>query len=169
MIELLSPAELKRLLEIGQLSLTVQNDDPEITKIVEDAAMGMGLPIALVSIVTDGAQFFFEQKGLGGWIEETRGTPVEWSFCQHVVSSEAPFAVENAETNELVNSSPLISNDGIRCYLGVPIRSKSGAVLGSLCVIGTETREFKDDEVKQLETFSSRLTELIEKRRAQVA
>lgn len=165
MIEMFSVKEIERLKEIGALSLTLVNEDPEITAILEEAKEKVGLPVALLSIVTDGAQYFFEKSGLGGWIGEARGTPVEWSFCQHVVGSEAHLEVTDAREDERVKSSPLVSNDSVLCYLGVPLRSKNGHVLGSLCVLGTSVHEFKDGDKELLESLSAKLTGLIEKRR----
>lgn len=165
MIEMFTAEEIERLKEIGALSLTMVNEDPEITAILEEAKSKVGLPVALMSIVTDGAQYFFEQSGLGGWIGEARGTPVEWSFCQHVVASKAPLEVTDAAADERVKDSPLVSNDSVLCYLGVPLKSKKGHVLGSLCVLGTASHEFKDGDKELLLSLSEKLTELIEKRR----
>lgn len=165
MIEMFSTKEIERLKEIGALSLTLVNEDPEVSAILEEAKEKVGLPVALLSIVTDGAQYFFEQSGLGGWIGEARGTPVEWSFCQHVVASEEALKVTDAARDERVKDSPLVSNDSVLCYLGVPLRSKNGQILGSLCVLGTSAHEFKEGDKELLEALSKKLTGLIEKRR----
>ncbi|MDF1666083.1 MAG: GAF domain-containing protein [Planctomycetota bacterium] len=165
MIEMFSAEEIERLKEIGALSLTLVNEDPEITAILDEAKEKVGLPVALLSVVTDGAQYFFEKSGLGGWIGDARGTPVEWSFCQHVVASESHIEVTDASTDERVKDSPLVSNDSVLCYLGVPLRSKNGQILGSFCVLGTSAHEFKDGDKELLEALSAKLTGLIEKRR----
>lgn len=155
----------KRLQEIFDLDLTSPEIDSVLQDTLAEAAERLDLPVGLVSIVLEEAQYFAAMHGVEGWLREVRGTPVEWSFCTNVVRDRQPFLVEDAKIHPLVRDIPLVDEEGIRCYAGVPLRTSNGHVLGSLCVIGSDAREFVDEEVDFLRGLAERAMERIEERR----
>jgi GAF domain-containing protein len=154
-----------RLEEIAELDLLGPGVDDILQATAEEAAERLNLPMSLVSVVTDEAQFFAAHHGLTGWMREARGTPAEWSFCANAVRSGEPFVVEDAATHPLVRENPLVTEDGIRCYAGIPLMTARGHTLGTLCVIGTEARTFSADELDTLRALAARAVERIEARR----
>ncbi len=158
----------ERLREIAALRLT----EPDVQHILQDvcreASAAMGVPMGLVTIVLDEAQHFAAQHGLGGWLEEAGGTPAEWSFCRYTVATKAAFVVNDAQTNPLVQGSPLVSQDGLRCYAGMPLVSSRGHALGSLCVAGVEAKAFTDAELATLKRYAAEAMRRIETRRVEL-
>ena len=154
-----------RLQEIADLGLNDSDIDDILSEITAEAAAQFGLPVALVSIVLDQAQYFRGSHGLDGWMATTRGTPAEWSFCQHVVRNRAPFVVEDAQTHPLMQDSPLVRMEGVRCYAGVPLVTFRGHVIGSFCVQGPEARSFTEYDLAQLKRYAKRVIARIEERR----
>ena len=161
----MSDAELERLGEIAELRLLDGQKDAVLDELTRTAAQRLNLPVGLVSIVTDGVQYFAGSHGLGGWIAEANGTPKEWSFCQHVVERSAPLVVENASEHALVKDSPLVAEDGVSTYAGVPLVTRKGNTLGSFCVLGGAPRKFTDDELQQLRQLADEAVARIEQRR----
>ncbi len=53
----------------------------------------------------------------------------EWAFCVHAVKSKQPFVVEDATKHPLVRENPLVTQDGIRCYLGLGSEAPIGGDL----------------------------------------
>lgn len=155
-----------RLQEIFDLDLASAKPDPVLESMLEDAATRLDLPIALVSIVLDGIQYFAAMRGVEGWMAETRGTPIEWSFCTNVVVDQKPFLVRDAQQDPRVSENPLVWQENIRSYAGVPLRTSKGEVVGSFCVIGSETREFTQDDVSTLEVLAAQAMVAIEQRRS---
>jgi GAF domain-containing protein len=156
--------DAERLREVADLGLLGGEHDAELQTIARSAAERLGLPIGLVSIVLSDAQVFAGTHGLGGWLEEANGTPVEWSFCANSVRTGEPFVVEDATTHALVRDNPLVREDGVRCYAGIPLVSSRGLVLGNLCVIGTEERSFGPEEMEILAELAHAAVERIESR-----
>lgn len=154
-----------RLQEIAELGLLSSEIDGALQALCAEAAAEFGLPIGLVSIVLDEAQHFAASHGLGGWLEQTNGTPIEWSFCRYAVASREPFVVEDARVHGLVQDNPLVTIDQVRCYAGIPLISSRGFALGSMCVIGTEERAFSEDDLTRLRRFADRVIARIESRR----
>lgn len=157
--------DCERLAEIAELDLTSPAVDALLQDVAARAAECFGLPIALVSIALDDAQYFAAMHGLDGWLAETRGTPMEWSFCRYAVERGEPFVVEDAVEHPLVAENPLVRIDGVRCYAGIPLVSSRGHALGSFCVIGAEARRFSDAELATLRRFAEEAVQRIEARR----
>jgi GAF domain-containing protein len=154
-----------RLREIADLRLNDSDIDDIFSEIAAEAAAHFGLPVALVSIVLDRAQYFLGSHGLDGWMATTRGTPAEWSFCQHVVRNREPFVVDDARNHPLMQDSPLVRIEGTRCYAGVPLTTFRGHVIGSFCVQGPDARSFTEDDLTQLHRYAKRVITRIEQRR----
>lgn len=161
------PKELARLQEIAELGLGDSIDDEAVGAVVKRAAQKLDLPIAAVSIVLDRAQYMISTHGLeGSWIGAAQGTPVEWSFCRNAVERRAPFIVEDASEHPETCDNPLVHEDNVRTYLGVPLITSRDQAIGALCVIGGERRDFSMTDVSQLVALADELLPLLEARRA---
>ena len=156
--------DLDRLREIAELNLDSAEGDEMLESITREAAEYLDLPIGVVSIVLDEAQYFKAMFGVDGWVGASRGTPVEWSFCRNVVINKSEFVVENALEHETMKDSPLVHNEGIRCYAGIPMVTSRGNVVGSFCVKGREERHFSESDLEALRGYASRAMEHIESR-----
>ena len=155
-----------RLAEIVELQLLDEEVDPILRDVAARAASGLELPVSLVSVVLDEALHVAASHGIDGlWLGETRGHPVEWSFCATSVRTRDAFVVEDAATHPYHRTNPLVLEDGVRCYAGVPLISSRGFVLGNLCVVGLEQRAFTDDEIALLRTLAAEAVQRIEARR----
>ena len=155
-----------RLQEIADLDLLSPDVDPVLQDVAAEAASRLGLPVSLVSVVLDEALHVAGFHGPDGlWLAETRGHPVEWSFCATSVRTRAEFVVENAETHPEHRTNPLVTLDGVRCYAGVPLVSSRGHVLGNLCVVGLEQRTFSEAELGVLRGLAAEAVRRIERRR----
>ncbi|HYH83098.1 MAG TPA: GAF domain-containing protein [Longimicrobium sp.] len=159
------PADAERLQEIVDLDLLSPEADAVLQEIAAEAAQRLGMPISTVSVVLDEAQFFAARHGVEGWMAESLGTPVEWSFCAHAVASRNEFVVEDATTHPTVRHMPIVEHDRVICYAGIPLVSSRGHVLGTLCVIGHEPHAFTPDELGILRSLAARAVARIEARR----
>ena len=162
----LSPPELERLQEIADLDLVSREVDEILDSLTSQAAQALGLPVSVVSIVLDSAQYFLASHGLQGWLADTRGTPIDWAFCKHAVENKDVFVVEDAPNHPMVGLNPLVTHHGVRCYLGAPLVTSRGNALGTVCVIGNEARRFTAQDQETLRTFADRAVAYIEQRAA---
>lgn len=147
-MELSDPGRLAAVASSGLL-------DPErqmlLDHLAEMVQLALEVPVALVSIVGDDEQVFAGAAGLPEPFDETRRTPLTHSFCQHVVTDEAPFVVGDAREHDRVRDNLAIDALGVTSYCGVPISDDDGNVLGSLCAIDSETRDWTDTDIDRLE------------------
>ncbi len=157
---------LDRLEEIAELNLTSDEVDEILQDMASKAANKLGLPMGMVSIVLDEAQYFAGSHGLEGWLADIKGTPIEWSFCAHAVENGQPFVVENAKENEKVKDNPLVQDGAIQCYAGIPLVTSKGNRLGTVCVAGPENRSFEESELEELKKLAQSTMAYLEKRAA---
>jgi serine phosphatase RsbU (regulator of sigma subunit) len=130
--------------------------------ITEAVAIGLNVPIALVSLVGRERQHFVA-KGGGGTREMVNGTPLSHSFCRHVVVRQEQLVINESVTDPLVEDNPAIEDLGVAAYAGQPI-TVHGHVLGSLCAIDNEARQWSEHEVKLLRAFADVVQFLTEAR-----
>ncbi len=138
--------------------------EPEVAfdRITRLAARIIGVPVSLVSILDTDRQFFKSQVGLPEIWAERRQTPLSHSFCQHVVASGEPLVVDDARSHPLVRDNLAIDELGVEAYLGVPIRTPDGDVIGSLCAIDHTPRQWTADDRSAVEDLVAMLgTELV--------
>jgi GAF domain-containing protein len=150
---------LANLERLEALSATKALDAPprdDLDELTRAAAERLGAPIALLSLVDDHRQFFASAVGLPQDWAEARETPLEYSYCKHVVAAEDVLWIENSTADSRVAQNLSTTERGLRAYLGVPIR-RSGQVLGSFCVIDVQPREWSDSDLEALAALAERI------------
>ncbi|MBL7261055.1 GAF domain-containing SpoIIE family protein phosphatase [Paractinoplanes lichenicola] len=124
--------------------------DPVFDRFTAMVRTVLRVPVALVSLVDESRQVFPGACGLGEpWLGR-RQTPLSHSFCQHVVISAEPLVVTDARTDPRVTGNLAIADLGVVGYAGMPLTDADGHVLGSLCAIDTEPRQWTPAELDLL-------------------
>lgn len=124
-------------------------------------AAALSVPVALVSLVDNKRQFFKSTFGLPEPWKTERETPLTHSFCQHVVARAAPLVIEDATLDPLVCGNLAIPELNVRAYLGIPLLTGDGHVLGSLCAIDSQPRQWTMREQEILTDFGKLVEEQI--------
>jgi two-component sensor histidine kinase len=147
MAQLTDPA---RLIALRDAEILDTDPEPAFDRITALASKLIGAPVALISLVDKDRQFFKSVLGVPAPYENTRETPLSHSFCQHVVSSERMLSVSDARNDPLVKENGAVTDLGVAAYLGVPLKSPEGQVLGSLCVIDVNPRQWTAEDAASL-------------------
>lgn len=138
--------ETARLDAIRNLGLEAIPDRDVFSRITLLASTMLDCPIALLSIVEQDRQWFLGRTGT-----DLVETPIGDSFCAVCVLGDGPLLIDDARVdprlagNDLVTGSPFI-----RSYLGVPIHSDTGVLLGALCGISPEPGIFRPEQIAPL-------------------
>lgn len=155
---LLDPDRLNTLRRLQILDTGVEEGFERLTQLAKRL---VGTPVALLSLVDDKRQFFKSAPGLTGPYGAARETPLSHSFCQYVVTRQAPLSVEDARNHELVSENLAIEDLGVESYLGFPVTAPDGHVLGSFCVLDTNPREWTSEEEGILRELSLQIDQAI--------
>lgn len=146
------PRRLAALDETGLLDSVPEAYFDRITRLV---CKLVGAEIALLSLVSTDRQFFKSSCGLTGPAADARQTPMSQSLCQYVVQSGAPFVLADAKAVPELADHPAVTELGVMSYLGVPVHAPDGHIIGSLCAINLEAREWSDDDLATMRDLAS--------------
>ena len=128
-------------------------------------AQAFDAPIALVSLIDGERQLWPGATGLPQDLETARQASREVSICGHVVASDEVLVIEDVTTDPRFAENPWLLEKGVRFYAGAPLRTSSGLVLGSLCVIDTKPRSFSERDRQLLQVIADELIAKVEAER----
>jgi predicted PurR-regulated permease PerM len=154
--------EAQRLGEIERLHLADREPSEMFDTVTRELSRIFDVPISLVSIVNADRQFWKSHVGLPPDLAEAQESPRETSVCGHVVAANAPIIVEDVTKDKRFANNPFLESRGIRFYAGVPLRSRAGHAVGSLCVIDVKPRQINEREVALLHMLADKLMEAVE-------
>jgi PAS domain S-box-containing protein len=123
-------------------------------------------PIALVSFVDRGRQWFKSEVGLGA-----RETPIDVSVCAHALAGDPSsgddlFVVPDTAGDARFADSPLVTGDPhMRFYAGAVLRDPRGHALGTLCVLDRRPRQLTDAQAELLRAMARQVMAQLELRR----
>ncbi len=119
-------------------------------------------PIALISLVDEGRQWFKSHHGLAA-----SETPRDYSYCAHAINEPGKlFEVEDAFEDERFADNPLATGEPhVRFYSGAPLQDKDGHVLGTLCVIDHQPKTLTPAQRECLWALSRQVVSLLQLRK----
>uniref|UniRef100_A0A0G4I568 PDEase domain-containing protein n=1 Tax=Chromera velia CCMP2878 TaxID=1169474 RepID=A0A0G4I568_9ALVE len=117
--------------------LHARQGEQNLDSIAQAAQLIFQTKFAFINMIGKDVQFVKANIGLPDEVFKTaRGD----SYCQHVVATRAPLFVNDAKKDRRFTELPVTAALDIEFYMGVPIISVEGFVLGSLCVIDNRLR-----------------------------
>ena len=148
---------LQVLLESGLLDSAPEEN---FNALVRSLASITGCPIALLTLVDSGRQWFKAAHGI-----EVKETPRDIAFCAHTILQDGLFEISDARRDVRFADNPLVTEQPqIRFYAGTPL-TVEGRRLGTLCVIDDQPRQLSPDHIKLLFSLAEVASALIDSRR----
>jgi len=119
-------------------------------------------PIALVSLVDVGRQWFKSKVGLSA-----TETPRDVSFCGHAILGDDLFEVSDSSADPRFVDNPLaVGAPHVRFYAGTPLKTPGGQRIGTLCVIDHVSRTLSDEQRDTLRRLGRQVVAQLELRAA---
>lgn len=129
------------------------------------AALILGAPMGLVSFVAADRQVWPGAFGVPQPWAASRATPLSHSFCQHVVTTDRPFVVDDAHENPLVAHNGAVEDLGVTAYAGVPL-SLGGTLPGALSVSDSQPRRWTRTQLENLALLADLCSDVLTRRLA---
>jgi two-component system sensor histidine kinase/response regulator len=152
------PNESERLAALKRYEILDTTSEAEFDNFTKLASQICETPIALISLVDAGRQWFKSKKGL-----EVSETPRELSFCAHAILGQGLYEVPNALNNpQFRDNAHVTGPPDIRFYAGMPLTTFDGLNLGTLCVIDRVPRKLTQPQREALAILGSQVVAQME-------
>jgi two-component sensor histidine kinase len=136
--------------------------DEPLDRIAALAARLFQAPVAGISIVDRDRIWFKSRHGFD--VAEVARDP---GLCASAILSAEPWIVRDAENDVRARMNPLVVGAfGLRFYVGVPLTTRDGFNLGTLCVIDRQPRQVDPQDVAHLRDLAAIATDQLELRLA---
>lgn len=142
--------EMDRLAALEQLDMLDTPRDDGFERFVGLIKQIFTVDIALVSFIDGHRQWYKSCAGLSA-DEVAR----EDTFCHFVVDGEQPIVVPDATLDSRFATHPAVTGEThIRFYAGVPLKTASGHIVGTVCAIDRRPRSFGSRDLSILQEIA---------------
>ncbi|HLM42075.1 MAG TPA: AI-2E family transporter [Microvirga sp.] len=154
--------EHERLGLLRELGLTTTARNHRFDEATSRVAQAFGAPLALVSLIDEEHQ---PAREAAAPADAPRQAPREEPIFGHMAAADEVLVCEDVTKDPRFADNPLILEKGIRFYAGAPLRTSDGVVLGSLCVIDMEPRQFSQEDRERLQAMADEVMAKLERGR----
>lgn len=143
--------EAERHAAVRRYNLLDTPPDGAFDRITALAARLFSVPVAIVSVVDTDRIWFKSHHGTD--VEQIGRDP---GLCASAILQDEAWVVSDARADPRTLANPLVAGEfGLQFYAGVPLHSRDGHNLGTLCILDREPREFSDSDIRTLEDLAA--------------
>ncbi len=155
--------ERERIEALQALGILDTPPEAAFDRITRLAASVMRVQAAFVSLVDTDRQWFKSCHGV-----DIASSPREIAFCAHAILKDEALAVLDATKDPRFADNPFVTGEAqLRFYLGMPLTTRDGFRIGTLCVIDGKPRaEVTETERGAMRDLADMTMEAIEGRDA---
>jgi PAS domain S-box-containing protein len=156
-------SEADRLAALDRYGILDTPPEAEFDGIVRMAAELLEVPIAAVSLIAAGRQWFKAEIGIG-----IREMPLDNALCAHAIFQEDRMIVPDTTKDPRFDCNPLVTGEpGLRFYAGELLKTPDGLPLGTLCVLEVKERPtgLTEQQAFYLQTLARQVMSQMELRR----
>lgn len=153
--------EQKRLEALSAMGLRQSDMIPVFEEATQTAAHFLDMEICILGFIDQKCHWFksalgLSRLGLMNDLARSRQLSRRDSFCSQVVETSHVVVINDTtkEINALIQESKLVSNYGIRSYLGAPLIDAAGNCLGALAVMDRQPRSFSNLSIEFLQVVA---------------
>lgn len=135
--------------------------NPQFDTFTRLAAHLYSAPISAISLIAAKRAWLLSASGLPHGLN----TPREDSFCARCsLKPGGVMIVEDASRHPEFKDNPLVTGPlGFRFYAGVAVKDADGRALGVLCVVDTQPRSVREEELGHLRDLANCISALIQR------
>ncbi len=153
---------MNRVEELNSYKILDTAPEKELDDLAAIAAAIFNVPVSIISFIDDERQWYKAKIGV-----DFDEVPLEDTFCQQTLEApEEILVVENPSSDKRFKSLPMVLLEpGVKFYVGAPLVSKTGQVMGTLCVLDYKKRKSRHDQIDAIKILSGKIMEYVEMRK----
>lgn len=157
--------EIQRLNALLRYKILDTPPEEAFDRITRLAARLLSVPIAIISLVDANRIWFKSAFGLSDITEVSRNE----GLCSSAILSDQPLIISDASHDIRARDIPLFRGDsGLRFYAAVPLCTKDGMKIGTLCVADSRPRHVGPAEIATLRELAAIVMDEFELRFASI-
>jgi diguanylate cyclase (GGDEF)-like protein len=151
--------EDRRLRTLSEYDVMDSERDARFESLVAEIARDCGVPIATITFVDATRQWFKASIGID--LDETARNDALCAYT--ILDPDRPMVIPDTTRDPRFRENPYVVGDpGLMAYAGAPIVAPDGTVMGTVCAMDLEPRDYSPSELAALERASRRVIELLE-------
>jgi len=144
----------KRVNVLKRLNLNNSKPEAAFTRLAKLARRFLKAPMTTITFLDDQKVYFKAEGNKDILSLEGREMSVKESICQFVMERGEPLILADAREDERIYSLSVVLEEGLVSYMGMPIFSPNGYLLGCFSVMDQKVREWDQGEVGLLKEFT---------------
>eukprot|EP01117_Protostelium_nocturnum_P011345 TRINITY_DN4118_c0_g1_i2.p1 TRINITY_DN4118_c0_g1~~TRINITY_DN4118_c0_g1_i2.p1 ORF type:complete len:325 (-),score=87.94 TRINITY_DN4118_c0_g1_i2:108-1082(-) len=159
--------EVERFGALRRLSVLDSERDDKFDAFTRIAMRLCDASISTISLVDENRVYNLSTSGLDG--VQGISAPREETYCNYTILDKKPFLINGTMHGDQLSKHPLVVQFGIQFYLGVPLITKEGHSIGTLCVMDfrqKEENEINEEDIDGVISLSKLLVSELETRAA---
>jgi diguanylate cyclase (GGDEF)-like protein len=154
-------AEQARLAALSRFEILDTEPQESFDRITRLAKTVMQMPMVLVNMIDKDRQWFLSCQG----VKEREVPRRDSSFCIHAIRQTDPLIVNDTLKDSRFAENPrVVGEPKVRFYIGVPLRSRDGYNIGTLCSMDTKPRHLTDEQISIMRDFGQLVIDELELR-----
>ncbi len=151
--------EKARVAALERYEILDTQPQPIYDRIAKVASLLCKVPISLISLI--GAERLWFKSSLGIQVDEMAR---DISFCTYTIEGDEPLMEipDTLQDDRFKNNPVVVNSPNIRFYAGVPITTKDGFKIGSLCILDYVPRKLTIEQRDGLMGLGQTIVELLE-------
>lgn len=165
------PRRMARLRELGLGQGPDREFDEFARELAEAARVLTGseqTPFAMINFVTDrqylSGLYNPPSNDPAGAVELGREVPLDHGYCPHVVVRRKALVLDDVCDYPRFAGNPVVDKLGIRTYVGAPLIDRTGAALGTICLVDSEPRPWGHPGLDLIKEKAAELMQRIQRR-----
>jgi K+-sensing histidine kinase KdpD len=154
---------MARTYSFEALGLLHGSMDESLYNIIALASQALDVPISFVSVLEKEEGIQYLSAYLGSCFDEsdTCEMPVEGSICRYVQADRKTVAIPDLLKDPRTHDNEFVLQHNLRAYLGSPVHTVAGKVIGAICCMSYAPREWRPNEIGTLECLARCVDDLI--------
>jgi diguanylate cyclase (GGDEF)-like protein/PAS domain S-box-containing protein len=140
-----------RLTALGRTGLMWTGPEPEFDDLLDLLRHALGVEAATLNLLDDKTQFCKGASDTRNRLQHGDTVPVGETLCEHAIRAGQPLAIDDLQQLAWARVLPTVTVGGAAAYLGVPLHSPDGQVIGVLCAVSREFRHWTPADVVVVE------------------
>ncbi|WP_018332660.1 PP2C family protein-serine/threonine phosphatase [Actinomycetospora chiangmaiensis] len=147
-------ASTTRVEAVAATGLLDTEPEEAFDRLTRLASALLDAPMVFVTLVDERRSYWKSTTGFDAGPPEQRQNHVEESFCQFVVSAGAEQVIPDTRADHRTRGMAAVDALDIGAWVGLPIRSADGEVLGTFCAMDTRRRDWSEQDLEVLRTLA---------------